>query len=289
MPPEPKDTKDVKVVVGLVKSIQQQICAAVDLLDSPFKETFLGIKAEFDSVVAKLPLTDAVPAALELSQQLQSLWSCLYSVNSLVTFLNGSLDSMKKNMNGQMNSAVTAELNRRIAAGELIAKENIAVKVQEQVTSMTTAGDLVPKATVTQLCADAKNVGLTEGEKKVRDEFEAKTKLDQKVTERKATLQTAGLPIPDAEIEKLLGGTDDEFAANKTRLETQLAEFKSKGITLAADSPIRSKAWLPADQFKNFLALTDGIPSLKSNGGGEPFANGGAAGTPASGSLPFPV
>ena len=141
------------------------------------------------------------------------------------------------------------------------------------------------KATVTQLCADAKLLGLTEGEKKVRDEQIAAAALAAKVTERKGVLSTAGLPLPDAEVDRLLGGPDTEFAAHRARCEAQLGEFAKRGIQLNAASAARAKVWLPTEQFNGFLALADGIPALKGPSA-EPFAYN-VPPLAAGGTLPF--
>lgn len=273
--------KDYKALRALLTGIQTQLCSTTETqLEEPFRTTFKGIKAEFDTILASLPAAEAVVQDVEA--HLQSLWTCFNSLNLLFTTLTAGRKAPDATA---LNSAVEAEIAKRITAGELFAKDVIPVKVKEQVASLTTAGELVPKETVTQLCADAKANGITEGETKVRNEIAAKAALDAKVAERKTALQTAGHPIPDADVDKLLGGTDEEFAAHKARMETQLAEFGKKGIQLNSESPVRAKAWLAADQFKGFLALTDGIPALKS-GGGEPFAGGGN--TP-GGVINFPV
>ncbi len=267
--PEPK--KDFLALRTLLLGIQTQLCGTDPLtLEEPFRATFNGLKAEFEAALAKLPAAE--PAPQDLGVQLQSLWSCFYSLNSLFNSLLGSTKAQK--------CAVETEIARQVTAGDLIPRAVLPARVTEQVTAQVTAGELVPKATVEQLCSVAKTNGLTEGEKKVRDEIAAKAAVTAKVAERTTALQTAGLPLPDAEIERLLGGTDEEFAAHRTRVEAHLAQFKDKGIQLAANSTARAKAWLAADAFKGFLALADGIPSLK-GGGAEPFANG-LAKSPAS-------
>ncbi len=266
MPP----VNDTKIIRALLDSVKAQICASAELVSEARRTTLDGLRQQFEAVIAKFsPEAATEPNA----EQVQSLCSAITSFNSLFTLLNETLADARKNFATQLNSAVETEIKRRMDAGELIGKEAVAVRVQQEVSTLTSKGDLVPKETVNQLCATAKATGLTEGEAKVRTEVAAKEALATKVKERTATLQTAGLPIPEAEVEALLGGTDEVFNAHKARCEKQLGDFKSKGLQLNADNPLRAKAWLDEGKFKDFLGMADAIPALK-RAGGELFAGG---------------
>ena len=122
------------------------------------------------------------------------------------------------------------------------------------------------KTTVTQLCSEARNLGITDGEKKVRDEIAAAEARAKKIGERKAALQKCGLPLPDATLDNLLAGTDEEFGVAQKKAEDRIAALRTKGVALNSQSPLAMKVWLPEDQYQVFESL-----ALETIKGGDPM------------------
>jgi hypothetical protein len=279
MPTENKDkNKDLNLVRELFTNIKAQVCSSLELLDEPLRGMFVKIKEEFDTKLAALPPTEQVPASLDLSYQLQSLWSCLYSVNSMIQILNQSLTGMKS----AQASALTAEIEKQVAEGKLLTPEAVAAKVTAELEAKTKAGELVPQAEVASLCSAAKTNGLAEGEKKVRDEITAAEAVAQTVGARKTALQTASFPLPN--VDEVLRGTDEQFNAAKATAEARLADLKSKGISLNAD--LMSKVWLAEPAYNDFRTLVESIPALK---GEQPFAGAGGSQKSEAGPVTFLV
>ncbi|OHD27384.1 MAG: hypothetical protein A2Y38_01890 [Spirochaetes bacterium GWB1_59_5] len=245
--------------------------AAAKISDEPFAQQYRDIASQCDLALAGLPADDQ-PVEEKHSTALASL---LAASTSLCTLLTGALDTHKKNQAASLASAVTAEVTRRIQAGELIEKASLTAAIDAEITRRTTAGELVIKATVDQLCSTAKTNGIAEGEQKVRNEMAAQQQAAQKIAERKTALQTASFPLPGADTQ--LGGTDEEYAARKTKAETrrtalQTAGFKALGPELLAN------VWADDPAYKAFENTIANIPALKSTA--DPAAGGGGAGAP---------
>lgn len=262
---EPKN--DLKVVRDTFTAINNQLCASTELLSEPLKGMFTSIKKEFDNKLAQLPPTEQVPASLDLGYQLQSLLSCLYSVDTMIGLLNQSL----KGMSTQQASLVAEEIGKQIKEGVLVKQEDVAAQVATEVEAKVTAGELVAKDAVVQLCAQAETNGIAKGEAKLRTELEQQAAATAQIATRKTTLATAGVVITDAEAAKILGGTDEEFATRQKRYETRLTELTGKGFSLNAPE-LLVNLWKEDAEYGAFVNVITAIPALK--GQGEPFAKG---------------
>ena len=255
----PTDPKDIKAIREFLTSVRTQVCSLADCLSEPLKAHYDSLKKVYDDAIAGLPPTDAVPAAIEASHHLSCLCSCLMNANALCSLIaTNANDILKKTPEvaaTALNSAVGAEIEKQLAAGTLFKPETVTVKVTEAIDAKTKAGDLVPKETATQLCSAAKDLGLQEGEKKVRDEIAAAAARQTLINTRKATLQTCSLPIPDSKLEGVLAGTDDEFKAAQKLVEDRKVALQKKGVALNSNSPLLGRLWLPQDQYDVFESL----------------------------------
>lgn len=262
--PEIKDLKDVKAVRKFYEDQRQALCSMAEGLDEPLKTHFNALKKKYDDVLESLPVTEQTPGALETGKHLSALYSILTVANGLMC---SSLNSVKTAGAALNSEAINKVLQDKIATGELFPKSVFDGKVAAEVERLTKSGDYVPKATVQQLCSEAKNAGILEGENKIRQETQANADRAKVVETRKAQVQTAGLPLPAAEIEKLLGGSETEFSAHLKKAQDRFASLK-KHSALNSKSPLMTKIWLADNEFSTFeQLLKDTI--------GEPLAGGG--------------
>mgnify|MGYP001549550791 FL=1 len=252
--PEIKDLKDVKAVRKFYEDQRQALCSMADGLEEPLKGHFTNLKQKYDQVLDSLPPTEQVPAALEAGKHLSALYSILSAANGLMCSLNSALNSVKTTGAALNSEAVNKAIQDKIAAGELFPKSVLDSKVSAEIERLTKSGDYVPKATVQQLCSEAKNAGILEGENKVRQETQAEADRAKLVETRKAQVQTAGLPLPEKEIRKILGGTDVEFNAQLVKAQTRFAGLK-KNSALNSKSPLMTKIWLGDSEFSTFEQL----------------------------------
>jgi len=251
---------------------QRSACdSAARISIEPWATHYRQIVADCDKALADLPADES-----PVEEKHQSALASLFVASSgLAIMLGGALETEKKNASTALNSAVALEIQKKITAGELIAKEALNSAVQAEIKRLTDAGEFVPKATVTQLCSEANTNGMAAGETKVRNEITAEKAAATKVNERKAVLQTASFPIPDTDVEKLLGGTDEEFAARKTKAEQRIAGLKAKGFAINS-AALLTNVWRTDAEYASFEKMIGEIPALKSTH--EPFAGGPAAG-----------
>lgn len=265
----PTDPKDVKSIREFLTTVRSQVCGMADYLSEPWKTHFNDLKKHYDDALASLPPTDMVPAANEAHHHLSCFYSCLANANALASMLGSAMDSMIKKNAEQvataLNSAVDAKLQERLKAGELVLKVDVDAVVTKAIGERTKAGELVEKELHHQLCSAAKDLGLKEGEQKVRTEIEAEKTRKAKIGERKTHLQTCGLPIPDEKLESVLGGSDDDFKTAQKLAEDRLAALAKKGVALNSESPLRMRVWLPQDQYEIFELMA--IENLKSGDG----------------------
>ena len=274
----PIDPKDLNTIREVLTSFRTQICGAADTLGEPWKGQFLALKGDYDKMLSGLPPTDQVPAALEANSQLSCLHAALSSATSLSVMQGSAMASLSgksaEASAAQLASAVGAEIEKQIAEGTLFKAEGVEVKIAERIKT----GDLVAKETCTQFCSAAKDLGLAEGEKKVRAEIAASAVRQSLITTRKAELQTCGLPIPDARLEGVLAGTGEEFTAAQALAQSRIAALQQRGVALNSNSPLAAKVWLPEEQWQVFESLA--VETLK---GADPLVT---SATPAAGGPP---
>jgi hypothetical protein len=253
----PKNSKDLPALRSFLTTLRTQACASGDAFTGALKEMRDDLVKKLDSFINEIPQGD-VPGDWCMEDKLQTLCSLLAA--SIAQASMSALEVAK--LQTQMAGAVDTEISRRITAGELVAKDAHVTAVQNAVAEQTKAGAVVPKDTVTQLCADAKNLGIAEGEKKVRDEIAAEAATTKLIATRKDALQKAGKPLPEAEFERVLAGSEEEFNKVLAKFDTRLDGLKKAGVQLAG-SPLLSKLFLPDEQYGVFEKTVSSIDALK--------------------------
>ena len=272
------DTKNADVIRKAYSGMGQSLASAIDLLDEPWKSQFTAVKAGLDKELEALPPSDQIPAALAANNLLQSLFSQFCNFSSMFTGFTAQLSTLRASVASaqpsaaSLASAVDAEIAKRIQEGKLFDAAGLEVKIAEAKTGLT------PKAEVESLCSAAKLTGIAEGKSLERAAQEQAAAAAKKIEERKTACSTASIPLPAAELEKILGGTDEEFTARKTKAETRLAELAGFGVSLAsADGVFGTKLWADDAAYNDFRDLVKTFASEKP----DVFATGGARKTPA--------
>jgi len=273
-------TNNQKVLRLLYSQQKTALCSAIELLEDPEKSQFKSLLPGYDEVLAVLPDDETKPADEKL---VNSLTSSNSLINSLLSVLNGLKQKLAIKTAASASAAtpeqVEAALTAKVNAGELIMATALNSRILSAIGEKTRAGELVAKETVTQLCSEAETNGAAKGEKKVRDEIAVVAAAAKKIGERKTLLASANLPCPEAAIEAILAGTDEEFSAAKTKTEGRLADLKTKGIALNSKSPLLAKVWLPDDQYNSFVLLAqETLGGARHN----PFATGDKGDKPVS-------
>lgn len=264
--PELKDIKDIKAVRAFYEQQRQALCSMADNLEEPLKGHFNNLKKKYDDVLDSLPPTEQVPAALEAGKHLSALYSILSAANGLMCSLNSALNGVKTAATALNSETLARAVQDKITAGELVPKSVLDGKVTAEIERLAKSGDYVPKATVQQLCSEARSAGIAEGESKVRQEASASAEKAKLVETRKAQVHTAGLPLPESEIERVLGGSESDFAATLKKAQDRFAGLK-RHSALNSKSPLMAKIWLGEPEFVTFeQLLKDTI--------GEPLAGG---------------
>jgi hypothetical protein len=258
----PKNDKDIKGLRDFLTQQRTQACSVSAAFTGPMKQLFDEMTAKIDGWLSQLP-KDEVPGDWSLGCQLDQVFALMAQLSAAASL--AALEVTKLNTGEQFATACTAEINKRVTAGELFTKDGLAAHVK----SLTDGGELVGKDSVKQLCAAAQQVGFAEGDKKVRDEMAAQIESGKVIGARKTSLQAASLPLPDAEIEAIvLGGTDEEFNKRKATFETRLAALKAENIQLNADSDalLLANLWADDKAYAGFEKTVRNIPQLKLKG-----------------------
>ena len=209
----PKDSKDLPGFRAFLQNQRTQACSTASVFTGPLKIAMEKMVSEIDAVLAKLP-TDEARENWCLDNQLDSLFNLLTQAAASAALSALELSKVTNGQSEQVASLLTAEIDKRVAAGDLFLKDSLPTLVAAQVKTQVDAGELVTKDRLTQLCSESKMAGFGEGSKKVIDDMaaiEAETKV---IGARNASLQAASLPLPDAEVERvILGGTEEQFTA----------------------------------------------------------------------------
>lgn len=254
----PKNSKDVKGLRDYLTQQRAQACSTAAAYSGPLKQLFDEMVSKINAWLGQLPKED-VPGDWSLECQLDCLFSLMAQLSAAASL--SALELSKLQNGEQYATALSAEINRRVTAGELFTKDGVAAHVKTQVD----AGELVAKDRLTQLCSESHIKGFGEGEAKVRGEFTAKEAEDKLIGTRRSSLQAASLPLPDAEVERLvLGGTEEQFAARKTLFETRRDGLVKEGIQLNSDAAL-ANLWLDETAYKGFERTVKSLPSLKFN------------------------
>jgi hypothetical protein len=264
----PKDSKDLEGVRGFFSGLRQQFASTATIYTDPIKSLFDEVVAKLDAALAALPKT--TDTNWSLNDQLENFFYLLNSANCVANSLGLELAKVKQQMASVGPDAIAAA----VAAGTYIPKTDFEKAVDAAVAARTVeGGDLVPKETVNQLCSAAKELGLKEGRTARDGEVAAERAADALATGRRTALTTAGLPLPEAEVEAILRADEPTFTAARTLTENRLKGFTEAGIELTPE--LLGKAWLPEAAFGVFQKTVSAIPSLKrSTTLPEPLAGG---------------
>jgi hypothetical protein len=267
------DAKTATFFRSVLCNVNQVLCGYnPDELESPWKEHYTQLKADYDSALKDLPESDKVPLALDANRHLQCLYSMLSNMNAMTSYLKSTIAGMKPSAQ-VLNSAVEAAVADRVSKGELISKSDLAAQLDAEINKRVTDGLLIPKDTHSQLCSAAREGGVKQGRDAALAEITQQREKEQLIATRKETLQTASLPGVTADVEKLireaLGGSEEQFKAFKDTAAQRLEKFKSAGVVYNSENPVFAKIYLPEEQFKVFEGLFLD-PAIV--GGHEPFA-----------------
>jgi hypothetical protein len=267
----PKDSKDLEGVRGFFSGLRQQFASTATIYTGPIKSLFDDVVAKLDAALAALPKTGE--PNWSLTDQLENFFYLLNSANCVANTLGLELSKVKQQM-ASMASIGPDAIEAAVKAGTHIPKTDFETAVSAAVVARTVeGGDLVPKATVTQLCSAAKDLGLKEGRLARDTELAATKAADELATGRRTALTTAGLPLPEAEVEAILSAPEADFAAARTLAESRLLKLTEAGIELTPE--LRAKAWLSEAGYGVFHKTVSAIPSLKrSTTLPEPLAGG---------------
>jgi hypothetical protein len=263
----PKDSKDLEGVRGFFSGLRQQFASTATIYSGPIKSLFDDVVAKLDAALAALPKT--TDTNWSLNDQLENFFYLLNSANCVANSLGLELSKVKQ----QMASIGPDAIAQAVTAGTHIPKTDFETAVSAAVAARTVeGGDLVPKATVTQLCSAAKELGLKEGRTARDGELAVERAADTLAVTRRAALTQAGIPLPEAEVEAILRAPEADFAAARTLTENRLKGFTEAGIELTPE--LLGKAWLPEAAFGVFQKTVGAIPSLRRSAAPEPLANG---------------
>lgn len=257
---------------GILSNLNSATSASIAAtLGGPFLAAYEAMKADCNAWIKKLEPTDAAGAALEFDAMLSSMCSAMSNAQTQMAHLWDQLQLARaKNpmdaaqVQAQLASAVAVEVEKLVAAGDVIPKAALDARIA--------AGDLVLKEMHTETCSQVKLAGIEEGEKRVRDEYVAKDATARLVGERRVLVQTAGLPIPAADLEAILGAPAETFTAAQTEAAKRSAFLKENRISL--NSAFHHKIWGAADQWALVEASVATIVSERGSPH-DPFAAGG--------------
>lgn len=221
-----------------LRAFCSQVTTAMDTLisqqDAAGAAKFAALRDSFNAALAAYPAEDAVAGDTlkgghPTDPGAELLFACLTQSQDLIAGLSTSLNEVRKSLSEKSTALNALELR-------------------------VSSGDLVPKLMVTELCSAASKTAsaaaVTETETRVRAEFASRDQTAKVVTDRKAALQTAGLPFP---VEAILAGTDAEFAAVQAEAVRRIEPYKK---ALAPNSAILSKlAWCAATELKDWESI----------------------------------
>ncbi len=214
---DPSATESIKVIRASASTIATAVASMLDFLDEPLKSAFVKVKSDINTMLASLPPTDQVPAALNSADLLRSLMCSFQMAQSMMSSISeygkqsrAELVTARNSMPTDIENAITA----KVTAGDLLKKDDVQAKIEAAVTA-------------------AKN-DFTQGQKIVSD--------------RRVLLTTASLPVPADE--KLLG-KDEEFNPRKETAKTRAEALKTYKVE---PNQLLQLCW-DADQTSFDLAL----------------------------------
>ena len=201
---------------------------------------------------------------------MENFFASLVQASAAASLAALEASQLKADLGKQLASGITTEIERRITAGELVAKATVDTQVAAAITAKTASGDLIPKEIHTQLCSASKTAGITEGAEAERRKVTEAQQRETLIATRKEALQTAGFVLPPADLSKILGETEETFTAAKTTAEARAKKLSDEGYQLNAE--LLANVWLDDASFGRVEKILTATPSLKIKP--EPFAGG---------------
>lgn len=168
------------------------LASMIDDLEEPLKSKFLEVKGQINTMLAGLPETDKVPAAMSLNSVLQSLLMVMSSAQCMMSDLNEKVKAHKSGM--EMASA------------------SLPVEIEKAITTKIAAGELYDKAAL-----DSK---ITEATSTAKTAWQAEQK---RLSDRVMSLNSESVPVPAAD---KLAGEDADFDARKAAAKTRAEALK---------------------------------------------------------------
>jgi len=202
---------------------QSKVLAGLETaLPDPWKTEIGALRKEFDLILNQMPPADNVPPAPGVAAT-TGLESLTFAVSHLLS-INEQMTAMLKNMRASADTQlsgipdrVTAEIQAKITAGELLTKETAEAAKTEAVNIATTA--LQERAKV--------------------------------MNARRGTLIAAELPLPNDDI---LAAEPPTFDGAQKEAIKRLGELKQKQISLSG-APLADLLWSPPDRYTHDLQL----------------------------------
>ena len=120
----PKDSKDLPGFRTFLQNQRTQACSTASVFTGPLKVAMEKMVSEIDAVLAKLP-TDEARENWCLDNQLDSLFNLLTQAAASAALSALELSKVTNGASEQMATALTAEIAKRVTAGELFTKESL--------------------------------------------------------------------------------------------------------------------------------------------------------------------
>lgn len=273
----PKNGKDATGARNFLESFKQ-LCSTATIYEGPLKAMLDELGVKVDAALAALP-TDSNQnwSVNECAEQLFSLLAC---ANNVAATLGLELNKTKQTMAG------LDLLEPAITAGTVVKKDAVQGLIDAAIAEATGEnGKLVTKELSQQLCSASHQKGIQEGIAQRNAELAAEQAALATATERRTSLTTAGLPLPEEAIAAAILKSDAAaFDTAKATAEARLKKFTEAGIELPAN--LAGKVWLGEAEYKAFESTVMSIPALKkSDRVDEPLASGAPLQKPSSGKM----
>lgn len=269
----PKNSKDVAAIRGMLSAVRTQVNSAATAFSDPLKNIFAELTKKFDSALASLP-TSETQCDWSLENQLENFFASLVQASSLASMCALEVNQLKADAAKNMASAVTAELEKKLTAGEYVLRASLDTEIGKAIKGKTDSGELVTKEMHAQLCSAAKTAGVTEGQTQERAKITEAEQRNALIASRTESLTKAGFALPPADLRKVLGEPEEVYAAAKAKAESRAGKLKADGFQINSD--LAENVWLDDANFGRFEKVISATPSLKIKP--EPFAGGAGGG-----------
>ena len=283
----PKTNQDLEGVRSFFTNLRQQFASAAAVYEGPIQAMFGEVTSKLEAVLSGLPKTPE--GGWCLTDKLDWLFESLTGASALLNGLTLELSKIKSEKDGLAATLASVQAAPPAVPPAVEDPVAAAAKLQTAIdaaiaTRTAAEGDLVPKATVDQLCSAAKTLGITEGRNAVQAEQAAAAAAAQIATDRTAALTTAGLPLPEGDVARVLRASEEVFQAARTTAESRTKALTEAGLALTP--ALLANVWEAEGAYAIFHRTVNGIAALKRaprTPAPEPFASGpaGPGATPA--------